>query len=77
MILSKKQVIELSKTLDAEDITNYNSEEVNRLYNMEKGFTTVAYSVGTYGVNSYLCKGNTSDNVFIVKARNTNLFIIM
>lgn len=77
MELTKKQVIELSKTLDADDITNYNSDEVNRLYNIERGFRTVAYSVGTYGINSCLCKGNTSDNMFIVTARNTNLFIIM
>ena len=77
MILSRKQLIELSKTLDAKDITRYNSDEVNELYNIEGGFTTVAYSVGTYGINSCLCKGNTSDNMFVITARNTNLFIIM
>lgn len=77
MKMSRKQVIELSKTLDAKDITNYDSKEVNRLYNIERGFTTVAYSVGTYGVNSCLCKGNTSGNTFVITARNSNLFIII
>lgn len=77
MILSRKQVIELSKTLNAKDITNSNSEDVTRLYKMERGFTTIAYSFGTYGINSCLCKGNTSNSMFVITARNTNLFIIM
>ena len=77
MKTSKKELIEYSKQVNAIDINKYSFEEIEALRKNEEYLEEVAYSVGRYGVNAYLCKGHKTKQYYVVPTRSTTLFQVM
>ena len=55
----------------AEDITNYNSDEMNNFLNHSLMVSLI--SVGTYGVNGCIVQDYDTGDEFAVVKRNSNL----
>ena len=77
MKTSKKELIEYSKQVDAINLNEYSFEEIEALRKNEEYLEEVAYSVGKYGVNAYLCQGHKTKQYYVVPSRNTTLFQVM
>ena len=57
----------------AKDITNLSFEEANALVDKENGLTVQMVSVGIYGINGALLKGNKTQNTYVITARSSTL----
>ena len=75
MKTTKKQLVEFATSVNAIDLTNADSEEVNNTRNRDD-IKEVSYAVGDYGVLAWLGVGK-SGQYYYIHARNTNLFIVM
>lgn len=75
MKTTKKQLIEFATSVNAIDLTNANSKEVNNIRKSDN-IKEVSYAVGIYGVIAWLGVGK-SGKYYYIHARNTNLFIMM
>lgn len=75
MKTTKKQLVEFATSVNAIDLTNADSEEVNNIRKSDD-IKEVSYAVGVYGVIAWLGIGR-SGKYYYIHARNTNLFIIM
>ena len=65
------------KNTIAIDITKLSTKEVYEIYHNEHGFKSVAYSIGIYGVTGAIVQGYTTNKLYKVTSRNSNLFIIL
>lgn len=76
MKMSKKNLIELAKNLNAACIDGLTFEEANTLYKkiLKKD---VAFSQGAYGINSYLFEDKKTNKFYYISSRNANLFIFL
>ena len=70
-----KEIRRLIATGAAEDITT--ATNIRDIYEAEHGFSSVQYSVGTYGCTGAVVKGNTTGKLYAVKARSSNLFYVL
>lgn len=70
-----KEIRRLIATGAAEDITT--ATNIRDIDEAEHGFTSVLYSVGTYGCTGAVVKGNTTGKLYAVKARSSNLFYVL
>lgn len=68
---TQKELRNLVRTGEAEDITNYSFEEANDLY--KRGYDVVGVSSGTYGINGALLKMRDTDELMAICARNSTL----
>lgn len=75
MKTTKKQLVEFATSVNAIDLTNADSEEVNNIRKKED-IKEVSYAVGVYGVIAWLGIGK-SGQYYYIHARNTNLFTVM
>lgn len=77
MKTSKKELLAYSKQVNAIDINKYSFEEIEALRKNEEYLEEVAYSVGIYGINAYLCQGHKTKQYYIIPSRSTTLFQVM
>lgn len=77
MKTSKRELIEYSKQVNAIDLNEYSFEEIEALRKSEEYLEEVAYSIGAYGVNAYLCKGHKTKQFYVVPSRSSTLFQVM
>lgn len=77
MKTSKKELIEYAKQVNAICIDQWSFEEIEALRKNEEYLEEVAYSVGIYGISSYLCKGHKTKKYYLVSSRNSALFQVM
>lgn len=77
MKTSKKELLAYAKQVNAIDLNKYSFEEIEALRKSEEYLEEVAYSIGTYGVNAYLCKGHKTKQFYVVPSRSTTLFQVM
>ena len=77
MKTSKRELIEYSKQVNAINLNKYSFEEIEALRKQESYFNEVAYSIGRYGVNAYLCQGHKTKQFYVVPSRSTTLFQVM
>ena len=75
MKTTKKQLVEFATSVNAIDLTNADSKEVNNIRKSDN-IKEVSYAVGVYGVIAWLGVGK-SGQYYYIHARNTNLFIMM
>lgn len=75
MKTTKKELISFATSVNAIDLTNADSEEVNNIRKSDD-IKEVSYAVGVYGVIAWLGVGK-SGQYYYIHARNTNLFIVM
>lgn len=75
MKTTKKELINFATSVNAIDLTNADSEEVNNI-RKDEDIKEVSYAVGVYGVIAWLGVGK-SGKYYYIHTRNTNLFIIM
>lgn len=75
MKTTKKQLVEFATSMNAIDLTNVDSKEVNNIRKKED-IKDVSYAIGVYGVIAWLGVGKSGEYYYI-HARNTNLFIVM
>lgn len=75
MKTTKKQLVEFATSMNAIDLTNVDSNEVNNIRKKED-IKDVSYAIGVYGVIAWLGVGK-SGKYYYIHARNTNLFIVM
>lgn len=75
MKTTKKQLIEFATSVNAIDLTNADSEEVNNIRKSDD-IKEVSFAVGVYGVIAWLGIGR-SGKYYYIHVRNTNLFIVM
>lgn len=75
MKTTKKQLVEFATSVNAIDLTNADSGEVNNIRKSDD-IKDVSYAVGVYGVIAWLGVGK-SGKYYYIHARNTNLFIVM
>lgn len=75
MKTTKKQIMQFATSVNAIDLTNADSEEVNNIRKSDD-IKEVTYAVGTYGLIAWLGVGK-SGRYYYIHARNTNLFIVM
>ena len=75
MKTTKKQLIDFATSVNAIDLTNADSEEVNNIRKSDD-IKEVSYAVGVYGVIAWLGVGK-SGQYYYIHARNTNLFTVM
>ena len=64
------------KSTSAEDITYLSSRDLYALYDNEKGFKPIAYSVGAYGCSGKVVQGRTSGKLYKITSRTSALFIV-
>lgn len=76
MKITKKQLGELAKNLNASCVDRLTFEEANAL-NKSIIKKDVAISLGTYGVNAYLFQDEKTGQFYYISNRNTNLFIFL
>lgn len=57
----------------AKDITHLSFDDTNRLIDKEKGLDVKMVSVGIYGINGALLKGNKTQNTYVITARSSTL----
>ena len=57
----------------AKDITYLSFDDANRLIDKENGLTVQMVSVGIYGLNGALLKGNKTQNTYVITARSSTL----
>lgn len=72
-----KQLKTYIATGAAIDLTRKEFDEIDTLRDTERGFETIAYSTGIYGVTGVLVKGNTTGKLYAVTARTSALFQVM
>ena len=77
MKTSKRELIEYSKQVNAIDLNEYSFEEIEALRKSEEYLEEVAYSVGIYGINAYLCKGHKTKQFYVVPSRSSTLFQVI
>ena len=77
MKTSKRELIAYSKQVNAIDINKWSFEEIEALRKNEEYLEEVAYSVGIYGINAYLCQGHKTKKYYVVPSRSTTLFQVM
>lgn len=75
MKTTKKQLVEFATSVNAIDLTNADSEEVNNIRKSDD-IKEVSVAVGVYGIIAWLGVGK-SGKYYYIHARNTNLFIVM
>lgn len=75
MKTTKKQLVEFANSVNAIDLTNADSKEVNNIRKSDN-IKEVSYAVGVYGVIAWLGVGK-SGKYYYIHARNANLFIMM
>jgi len=68
---TQRELRNLVRTGEAEDITNYSFEDANDLY--ERGYDVVGVSSGTYGMNGALLKMRDTGDLMAICARNSTL----
>lgn len=77
MKTSKRELLAYASSINAIDINKYSFEEIEALRKNEEYLEEVAYSVGIYGINAYLCQGHKTKQYYIIPSRNTTLFQVM
>lgn len=75
MKTTKKQLVEFATSVNAIDLTNADSKQVNNIRKSDN-IKEVSYAVGVYGVIAWLGVGK-SGQYYYIHARNANLFIMM
>lgn len=77
MKTSKRELLAYASSINAIDINKYSFEEIEALRKNEEYLEEVAYSVGIYGINAYLCQGHKTKQYYIIPSRSTTLFQVM
>jgi len=77
MKVNKKDILNMAKNLNAEDLTNASIEYINQTKEKEQYFEDVAHSLGVYGCNACIVKGHKTSKFYFVRARNRNLWYLM
>lgn len=70
-----KTTLKEIKSANATDITYLSTKELYALYEKEKGFNDVAYSMGAYGCSGAVVQGRTSGKLYKITSRTNALFI--
>ena len=76
MKVTQKALKELAKNFFIEDITNYSHEKIKELEQMEAYFHTIAWADSLYGCSGKLLQGKNTGQLYVIHARNSNLFMI-
>lgn len=77
MKTSKKELLAYASNINAICIDQWSFEEIEALRKNEEYLEQVAYSIGRYGVNAYLCQGHKTKQFYVVPSRSTTLFQVM
>jgi hypothetical protein len=72
--MTLKDIKKLIAIGQAEDITKLSSDMINVYDAIEQGFEVIEVSKGVYGMNGALLKGRTSNNLYAITSRSSNLF---
>jgi len=69
-LITKKELRAWVRDGIAHDVTNYNFESLNRLRDIENGFSKVRVARGVYGVSGGIVQGNKTGDFYAVTQRN-------
>lgn len=76
MKVTQKALKELAENFFVEDITRYSQEKIKELEQMETYFYTIAWAESLYGCSGKLLQGKNTGKLYVIHARNSNLFMI-
>lgn len=74
-IFKLKQLKELVKSKGAIDITHGDNNTRKRIEKIEGGYEEIGYSMGLYGCNGKLLKGNKTNTLYAITKRTGAIFI--
>ena len=74
---TQKELRRLVNTGAAVDITTASDKKLNEIREAESRLESVAVSVGIYGRNGQLLRGEKTGTLYAITARTTNVFWIM
>lgn len=72
-----KTTLKEIKNMNAKDITSLSDKELNEIKKQERRLEEISISMGTYGINGALFKGEKTGSLYKITARCTNLFYLI
>lgn len=70
-----KDIKELAKGYNVEDITYIDAKGADELREKEGMFWTIAYSAGVYGVTGKVIQGNATGKLYAITSRTSAIFM--
>lgn len=74
-IFKLKQLKQLVKSKGAIDITYGDNDTRKEIEEKENGYEVIGYSMGLYGCNGKLLKGNKTNTLYAITKRTGAIFI--